>query len=80
MSICADGINYEVLDAAIIDLILEYRRGVNSSAYNMTLQPIQLSKLYNKKFRNEVKMTPLYQSPKYFRHNVHSTGYQIMQH
>ena len=54
VSICADGINYEVLDAAIIKLILDYRGSVNSSVYNMTLTPIQLSKLYNKKFRNEV--------------------------
>jgi hypothetical protein len=54
VSICADGINYEVLDAAIIQLFFVYRNSFNSTPYNLSATPIQLSKLFNKKYRNEV--------------------------
>ena len=58
VSICAEGINYEVLDAAIIKLFLDYRIGLlGNNSYNISATPIQLSKLYNKKYRLEVNFS-----------------------
>ena len=54
ISICAQGFNYDVFDAAIFKIIFEYHKMKNVTEMMTDLTPFETAKLYNNQFRGVV--------------------------